>query len=31
VPRILEGLVAQLDRHGLSHLGQAVGSGLAWR
>ncbi|MFQ6537769.1 MULTISPECIES: quinone-dependent dihydroorotate dehydrogenase [Aphanothece] len=31
VPRILEGLGRQLDRHGLGHLGQAVGSGLAWR
>ena len=31
VPRILEGLSQQLDRHGLGHLTQAVGSGLAWR
>jgi dihydroorotate dehydrogenase len=31
VPAILEGLVHQLDRHGLSTLGEAVGSGLPWR
>jgi dihydroorotate dehydrogenase len=31
VPRILEGLGRQLDRHGLAHIGDAVGSGLAWR
>jgi dihydroorotate dehydrogenase len=31
VPEILEGLVDQLERHGLSHVGEAVGSGLAWR
>ncbi len=30
VPLILEGLSRQLDRHGLAHLGQAVGSGLPW-
>ena len=31
VPRILEGFSRQLDRHGLAHIGQAVGSGLPWR
>jgi dihydroorotate dehydrogenase len=31
VPQILEGLASQLDRHGLSHIGEAVGSGLVWR
>jgi dihydroorotate dehydrogenase len=31
VPAILEGLVTQLERHGLSHVGEAVGSGLPWR
>ena len=31
VPRILEGLSAQIDRHGLRTLGEAVGSGLPWR
>jgi dihydroorotate dehydrogenase len=31
VPRILEGLSDQLDRHGLGHIGEAVGSGMAWR
>ena len=30
VPTILEGLGRQLDRHGLVHIGQAVGSGLPW-
>ena len=30
VPAILEGLGRQLDRHGLVHIGQAVGSGLPW-
>ena len=30
VPAILEGLGQQLDRHGLVHIGQAVGSGLPW-
>jgi dihydroorotate dehydrogenase len=30
VPMILEGLALQLDRHGLVHIGQAVGSGLPW-
>jgi len=31
VPSILEGILLQLDRHGLATLGEAVGSGLAWR
>jgi len=31
VPRILAGLASQLERHGLAHIGAAVGSGLAWR
>ena len=31
VPAILEGLADQLDRHGCSHLSEAVGSGLRWR
>lgn len=31
VPRILEGLIQQLDRHGLRTIAEAVGSGLAWR
>lgn len=31
VPTILEGLSQQLERHGLGHIGEAVGSGLAWR
>lgn len=31
VPRILEGLSGQLDRHGLRTLAEAVGSGLPWR
>ncbi len=31
VPAILEDLARQLDRHGLVHLGQAVGSGLPWQ
>jgi len=31
VPQILEGFSRQLDRHGLAHLGEAVGSGLPWR
>jgi len=30
VPSILEGLGRQLDRHGLAHIAQAVGSGLPW-
>ncbi len=31
VPEILEGLLLQLDRHGLATLAEAVGSGLLWR
>ncbi|CAK6688872.1 quinone-dependent dihydroorotate dehydrogenase [Synechococcus sp. CCY9201] len=31
VPAILEGLLQQLDRHGLRTIGEAVGSGLPWR
>jgi dihydroorotate dehydrogenase len=31
VPQVLAGLSAQLDRHGLPHIGEAVGSGLPWR
>ena len=31
VPAILEGLLQQLDRHGLASLSSAVGSGLPWR
>jgi dihydroorotate dehydrogenase len=31
VPEILEGLLLQLDRHGLTTLTEAVGSGLPWR
>jgi dihydroorotate dehydrogenase len=31
VPRILEGLIQQLDRHGLSTVAEAVGCGLPWR
>lgn len=30
VPRILEGLLQQLDRHGFRHLREAVGSGVPW-
>lgn len=30
VPTILEGLARQLDRHGMVHIAQAVGSGLPW-
>ena len=30
VPQILEGLGRQLQRHGLGHIGEAVGSGLPW-
>ena len=30
VPLVLEGLSRQLDRHGLAHIGEAVGSGLPW-
>ena len=31
VPQILDGFSAQLDHHGLSHIGEAVGAGLPWR
>jgi dihydroorotate dehydrogenase len=31
VPGILEGLLRQIDRHGLRGIGEAVGSGLPWR
>ena len=31
VPRILEGLLQQLDRHGLGSITQVVGSGLPWQ
>lgn len=31
VPRILQALSGQLDRHGFGHIGEAVGSGVAWR
>ena len=31
VPAILEGLVGQLERHRLTGIGEAVGSGLPWR
>ena len=31
VPRILEGLSEQLDRHGFRHLRDAVGSGVPWQ
>ena len=31
VPWILEGLIQQLDRHGLSTIAEAVGCGLPWR
>jgi len=31
VPRILEGLLLQLDRHGFRHLREAVGSGVPWQ
>ena len=31
VPRILEGLSDQLDRHGFRHLRDAVGSGVPWQ
>jgi len=31
VPQILEAFSRQLDRHGLGHIGEAVGSGLPWR
>jgi dihydroorotate dehydrogenase len=31
VPNIVEGLITQLDLHGLATIGEAVGSGLPWR
>ncbi|MEB3319378.1 MAG: quinone-dependent dihydroorotate dehydrogenase [Cyanobium sp.] len=31
VPEILDGLSLQLERHGLGHIGEAVGAGLPWR
>ena len=31
VPRVLEGLQLQLDRHGFRHISEAVGSGAPWR
>jgi len=31
VPNVLDGLITQLDRHGLATIGEAVGSGLPWR
>ena len=31
VPAILEGLLLQLDRHGLRSITEAVGSGLPWQ
>ncbi len=31
VPEILKGISQQLDRHSLGHIGEAVGSSLAWR
>ncbi len=31
VPNIVEGLITQLNRHGLATIGEAVGSGLPWR
>jgi len=31
VPAILDGLSLQLERHGLGHIGEAVGTGLVWR
>ena len=30
VPRILEGLLLQLDRHGLRNIAEASGGGLPW-
>ena len=30
VPRVLEGLMNQLDRHGIRHISEAVGSGAPW-
>ena len=31
VPRVLEGLMEQLDRHGIRHISEAVGSGAPWQ
>jgi dihydroorotate dehydrogenase len=31
VPLVLEGLTNQLDRHGFSHITEAVGSGVPWQ
>ena len=31
VPRVLEGLLEQLDRQGFRHISEAVGSGAPWR
>ena len=31
VPRVLDGLLLQLDRHGFRHISEAVGSGAPWR
>ncbi|MFY8150208.1 MAG: dihydroorotate dehydrogenase (quinone), partial [Prochlorococcaceae cyanobacterium] len=31
VPRILRGLLRQLEQHGLRTLSEAVGTGLPWR
>ena len=31
VPRVLEGLIEQLDRHGIRHISEAVGSGAPWQ
>ncbi|MBT66670.1 MAG: dihydroorotate dehydrogenase (quinone) [Synechococcus sp. NP17] len=31
VPRILEGLISQMDLHGFTHLTEAIGSGATWK
>ncbi len=31
VPRILEGLISQMDLHGFDHISEAVGSGASWK
>ena len=31
VPRVLEGLIQQLDLHGFRHLNEAIGSGAPWK
>ena len=31
LPRVLDGLLLQLDRHGFRHISEAVGSGAPWR